>query len=102
MNGLLGDGIVSGETAAILSAGAKGVFFLVFKKSFDFPEDVLLVIDNVQMERPILEDEFRSFASAGKMSPGTFAIRQKMSKWLPLSSVSPELAEAAQFLSRKY
>ncbi len=96
------DKIISGETAVILGAGAKDVFFLIFRKSFDFPEDVFLVIDNVQMERPVLENEFRNFASAGKISPNTFALRQKMSKWLPLSSVSPELAEATQFLSGQY
>lgn len=96
------DKIVSGETAVILGAGAKDVFFLIFRKSFDSPDDIFLVIDNVQMERPILEQEFRNFAAAGKISAGTLAFRPKMLKWLPLSSVSPELADAAQFLSGQY
>ncbi len=96
------DKIVSGETAVVLGAGAKDVFFLIFRKSFDFPENILLVIDNVQMERPILEPEFRNLAAAGKISPDTLACRPKMSTWLPLSSVCPELAEASHFLFRRY
>ncbi|MDQ3489587.1 MAG: DUF4177 domain-containing protein [Acidobacteriota bacterium] len=93
------DKIVAGETAVILGAGAKDVFLLIFRKSFDFPNDVFLIIDNVQMERPILEYEFRNLVLAGKISPSTLALRPKMTSWIPLSGVSPDMADAAQFLT---
>jgi len=93
------DKIVAGETAVIRGAGAKNVFLLIFRESFDFPDDVFLIIENVQMERPILEYEFRNLVLAGKISPSTLAFLPKMTTWIALSGVPPDMADTAQFLT---
>lgn len=91
------DKIVAGETAVLMGIGAKDVFLLIFKKSFDFPNDIFMVVDGIQSQFPISEIDFRTLAQAHRIGANSLACKKGMSEWKALHEISPELADALTF-----
>ena len=88
------DRIVSGETAVILGAGAKDVLLVIFKKCFDFPADLFLMIDGRPSPHPVSENGFHNLLNQNKISRQTLSCRKGMNNWQPLDAIAPDVADA--------
>lgn len=90
------DKIIDFEAKSI--GGGKELFFVVFLKQVNFPNDLYLQIDNQITPNPVSEKEFRQQVINKKINPATLSIKKGDKDWKPLIQTAPEMVEIIETL----
>lgn len=84
------DKVISSEAFALI--GPRDVFFLIFKKEVEIPENLFINING----QNVVVDKYNvhSLTEKGLFQPGTMACVKGMSEWKPVSVLARDLIDA--------